>query len=43
MKHPAVEDKEYIKGFEDGYNGKNCKASSHSYVDGFKRGRELKQ
>jgi hypothetical protein len=34
-------DKDYIRGFNDAVDGKDCKASSHDYLDGFRRGREI--
>ena len=38
----TTEDEKYRLGFNDGYEGRDCKASSHEYLKGFKRGRELR-
>lgn len=32
---------EYIRGFDDGVEGRDCLAITHDYLEGFKRGRHI--
>jgi hypothetical protein len=36
-----AEDEAYLEGFNDATQGKDCKASSHEYVEGFNRGKDI--